>query len=90
MLSSVLFKLVAYVTNTAYVVYMYIYWFTCICKIIVSLDPDDEKLLEEEPVNLPDKKRYLDTDMYFRMVGSYTQVESRIWCIYMYLKHVLI
>lgn len=23
----------------------------------VSLDPDDEKLLEEEPVNLPDKKR---------------------------------
>ena len=41
------------------------------CKIIVSLDPDDEKLLEEEPVNLPDKKRYLDTDMYFRMVGSY-------------------
>ncbi|CAH3030477.1 unnamed protein product, partial [Porites evermanni] len=24
----------------------------------VSLDPDDEKLLEEEPINLPDKKRY--------------------------------
>lgn len=30
----------------------------CCCLLAVSLDPDDEKLLEEEPVNLPDKKRY--------------------------------
>ena len=27
-------------------------------SIPVTLDPDDEKLLEEDPVNLPDKKRY--------------------------------
>lgn len=34
-----------------------VYSFSCCC-IAVSLDPDDEKLLEEEPINLPDKKRY--------------------------------
>lgn len=35
---------------------------TPLLSILVSLDPDDEKLLEEEPVNLPDKKRF---DLYF-------------------------
>ena len=41
-----------------YILSCYLGYVTLLLLILVSLDPDDEKLLEEEPVNLPDKKRF--------------------------------
>ena len=56
MIVHVYFKLLVDVVNTEWLSTSI---FIIFAQIVVSLDPDDEKLLEEDAVNLPDKKRYL-------------------------------